>query len=56
MVNFTSKKQPHAEGSSLSDLEDNQPVTKKPQNYRAPIPPTTKVKDGFEHWPKVLNV
>lgn len=45
-----------SEESNSSDTEENQMTTQRPQNYRAPVPPTTKVKDGFEHWPEVCNI
>jgi len=45
-----------SEELNSSDTEENQMTTQRPQNYRAPVPPTTKVKDGFEHWPEVCNI
>jgi len=45
-----------SEESNSSDTEENQMTIQRPQNYRAPVPPTNKVKDGFEHWPEVCNI
>lgn len=45
-----------SEESNSSDTEENQTTIQRPQNYRAPVPPKTKVNDGFEHWPEVCNI
>jgi len=44
-----------SEESNSSGTEENQTI-KRSQNYRAPVPPKTKVNDGFEHWPEVCNI
>jgi len=55
-LSATVKKRSLPEESSSSDTEEVPQKLYRPQNNRAPVPPTTKVKDGFEHWPEVSKL
>lgn len=54
-LSTTVKKRSLPQESSSSDTEEDVPK-KLSQNYRGPVPPTTKVKDRFQHWPEVSKL